>query len=243
MVPGEPLDCSPGELHGLLDRRDRDEECLALLRELAGMGNPIGAMWALGAWLVRHDRVPEAVQWYALSAEHSLRGANLPVEKFGELDCLEEAERPLRVQAAKAGGVASIKPAELLGLLGRHDEADSVLRESLEHDEPHPLPGRTSAPPTMCHLVKASRRAGRTQDATQVQAYGSSPEVRSPSRGNCPHPAGTARSPCRPPGTRCRTRARVRLRPAFAPADERTPSSLIGGLVGAPRQGQRRVAW
>lgn len=195
----------------LLDHRDRDEECLVLLRELTDMGNQIAllylvkrlgdngadqeaerllrlraqhedgtpgdpsAMWALGDWLVRRHRVPEAVRWYALSAEHSLQGANLLVETFGELGCLEDAERPLRVQAAKEGGPARMKLAELLGLLGRHDEAVSVLRESLEHDESHPLPGRMSAPSTMSHLVRALRRAGRTQEAAQVQAYGIEP--------------------------------------------------------------------
>ncbi|MGM1058383.1 hypothetical protein [Saccharothrix sp. Mg75] len=62
----------------------------------------------------------------------------------------------------------AVSLADALSLENRHDEAVSVLRESLEH-ESLSLQGRTSEPLTMSRLVEALRRAGRAQQAAQVE--------------------------------------------------------------------------
>ncbi|HEX6354753.1 hypothetical protein [Actinophytocola sp.] len=174
---GEPL-----ALWRLVDRLSEagaDQEAERLLRSHAQPGNDgtpgdPSAMWKLGWWLVRHDQIPEAIDWFVLSAKHSLQGAKELVKTFSELGCLEAAERPLRAQAAQHGWVATLWLAALVGLLGRHDEAVTVLRESMEEGWSS-LPGSTSAPPTMSPLAEALRHAGRGQEAAQIVLYGIEP--------------------------------------------------------------------
>ncbi|WP_143229983.1 tetratricopeptide repeat protein [Actinophytocola xanthii] len=143
-------------------------------RDDGAPGDP-SAMWGLADWLVRYNRIAGAVHWYVLSAEHGAQGMGQLVDTLGELGCLDAAEPTLRARAAKGSGLARSKLVELLELLGHHDEAAAVLRQSLRDDDSYPLPGRTSAPPTMSRLVDALRQAGETQEATQIAKYGIEP--------------------------------------------------------------------
>jgi len=174
---GDPIALT--QLVGYLADNGADHQVERLLGLHAGHegdrpGDP-SAMWALAEWLVRRNRVPEAINWFSLSARRGEMGAALLVKRFGELGCLEAAESPLKDRAGKGSRWAREQLAELLGMLGRHDEAAAELLDLLKDDE-HFLPGFVSLPATMAHLVDALRQAGRVEEADRAGVYGIMPD-------------------------------------------------------------------
>ncbi|PSL52494.1 hypothetical protein B0I31_113167 [Saccharothrix carnea] len=167
---GNPLGVS--RLATVLQRRGDHTAAEELLRRHAEAGStPV--MWHLGQHLANTDRVEEAVTWFQRSAADDLLAVNLIVNKFQELHRLVEAEKPLRVQHDRGKWIATRKLVELLELLDRYDEAETLLRRLVEVSS-HPTLGihQSSA---MEKLIEFLRGIGRTTEAERLRMYGIEP--------------------------------------------------------------------
>ncbi|GAA0232650.1 hypothetical protein GCM10010492_34270 [Saccharothrix mutabilis subsp. mutabilis] len=168
---GDPLAVS--KLATALQRRGDRNGAEQLLRRHAEAGaTPV--MWHLGGFLVRQGDLAEAITWFQRSAAEDPMAARLILDKCRELNRVADAEPPLRAQHDKGNWSATKRLAETLMLLGRHDEAELLLRWMVEATtDTHAL--GISDPYGMRQLINLLDATGRGAEAVRLHAYGINP--------------------------------------------------------------------
>ncbi|MEU7524741.1 hypothetical protein AB0A74_03325 [Saccharothrix sp. NPDC042600] len=168
---GDPLAVS--RLATALQRRGDRNGAEQLLRRHAEAGaTPV--MWHLGGFLVQHGDLDEAITWFQRSAAEDPMAARLILDKCRELNRAAAAEPPLRAQHAKGNWSATKRLAETLMLLGRHDEAELLLRWMVEATTDTYALG-ISDPYGMRQLIDLLNGTGRGAEAVRLHAYGINP--------------------------------------------------------------------
>lgn len=168
---GDPLAVS--KLATALQRRGDRNGAEQLLRRHAEAGaTPV--MWHLGEFLVQHGDLDEAITWFQRSAAEDPMAARLIFDKCRELNRVADAESPLRAQHDKGNWSATKRLAQTLMLLGRHDEAELLLRWAVEATTDTYAMG-ISDPYGMRQLIDLLNGTGRGAEAVRLHAYGINP--------------------------------------------------------------------
>ena len=172
---GNPI--ALARLGGWLHRQGAHVEAERLYRVWAEEKKDPAAMWYLAEHLVETDRTEEAIAWFQRSAEDSLLGLNILVDRLEELRCAQAAEAPLKAWAAKGNRSAMQDLARLYEKLGRNDEAEHIHRSMLElgdSDEFPRMPGQTTSN-LIVELADFLERTGRAAESSQLRKFGIKP--------------------------------------------------------------------
>ncbi|WP_053721179.1 tetratricopeptide repeat protein [Saccharothrix sp. NRRL B-16348] len=169
---GDPLAVS--KLAAALQRRGDRNGAEELLRRHAEAGaTPL--MWHLGEFLVRHGDLDEAITWFQRSAAEDLMAERLILDKCRALGRVADAEPPLRAQHDKGNWSATGRLAEALVLLGRHDEAELLLRWLVEATTDTSTMMGIAEPDGMPQLIDLLDATGRGAEAARLRRYGIEP--------------------------------------------------------------------